>query len=176
MPGHVTKLIPADPDVLATGVRAPCACCGAVLPGGDEGCRAAFGEVLAREFSDRAYGAVHLFTVDAHALQHSEWHGPRSNAVHLMRLGWLIERGGSAAIGSRGPLEDVAKRGPLEGWPTLAPPVARGEVTIADVYAVSAVADHTAIVRRWAESVWAAWSEHHAWARARLAGLIEGSS
>ena len=47
---------------------APCARCGGVVPGGTAGCRKFFEELLALEYSDPAYGAVHLLTVDAYAL------------------------------------------------------------------------------------------------------------
>ena len=57
-----------------------------------------FNAVLERDYSDPVYGAAHLFTVDAFCLQHSEQCGPRSNAFHLMRLCWLVERGGNPSI------------------------------------------------------------------------------
>lgn len=79
---------------------APCIRCGAIVPGGTTGCRTLFEEVLALEYSDPAYGAVHLLTVDAHVLQHSEDHGPRSNVFHLIRLCWLLEHGSDRRQGS----------------------------------------------------------------------------
>jgi hypothetical protein len=170
MTARKSQLIPADPKVLEHAPVAACACCGARLPGGDDGCRAAFGEVLAREYSDPAYGAVHLLTVDAHALQHSDWHSRRSNAAHLVRLCWLIERGGDAAIGVRGPLEHAAKS-TLGDWPFLEPPQAPGAMTVADLHAAKDVAAHCAIAREWGRAVWLAWSEHHDWARKRLDAL-----
>ena len=39
---------------------APCARCGAVVPGGTAGCFALFGQIMALEYSDPAYGAVNL--------------------------------------------------------------------------------------------------------------------
>jgi len=45
---------------------APCARGSAVVPGSTAGCFALFYEVVALEYSDPAYGAVHLLTVDAH--------------------------------------------------------------------------------------------------------------
>lgn len=61
-----------------TDTPARCSRCGAVVPDGDAGCRTAFYAILVREFSDPAYGAVNLLTVDAHALQHPEDHGSRT--------------------------------------------------------------------------------------------------
>jgi hypothetical protein len=77
-----------------------CPYCGADIPPDFETCMAAFEQVVSREYADVAYGAVHLLTVDAYALQHSEEHGPRSNAFHLMRLCRLIEHGGDPRIGA----------------------------------------------------------------------------
>lgn len=71
-------------DTRDTERLAPCTSCGAVVPGGTEGCRKLFGEALAREYSDPVYGAVHFLTVDAYALQHAEQHGPSTNAYHLI--------------------------------------------------------------------------------------------
>jgi uncharacterized protein DUF5946 len=47
-------------------------------------------------------------------------------------------------------------------------PAFRGDVTIHDVIA-AAPEDRHAVVRRWAESVWAAWAEHQALARRWIA-------
>src|SRR2546426_1052411 len=81
-----------------TAAMTACSCCGADVLDGYESCRAMFNAVLEGEYSDPAFGEAHLFTVDAFALQHSEQHGPRSNAFHLMRLCWLLEHGGDASI------------------------------------------------------------------------------
>jgi hypothetical protein len=143
-----------------------CRLCGALVPDGIESCRAIFEEVCVREYSDPAFGAAHLLTVDAYALQHSEEHGLRSNAFHLMRLCLLLEHGGDPRIGA-GPPRATAKA--LEQhyrrFPFLEPPSQRGEGTIADVYGAPDAREHSERVRRWAESVWQAWELHHAWAR-----------
>src|SRR5437762_8152295 len=103
-----------------------CPCCGAVRLDGFENCRAMFNAVLAREYSDPAFGEAHLFTVDANALQHSEQHGPRSNAFHLMRLCWLLEHGGSPSIrqvqrGGRALYDPQGRK--IHELPFLEPPV-----------------------------------------------------
>ena len=56
-----------------------CPECGA--PG--EACKAQFQALLAREFTDPGFGAVHHLTVTAYMLQHSS---------QLSREGWLYER------------------------------------------------------------------------------------
>ena len=52
-------------------------------------CWAAYGEVLAREYSDQAFYAVHRMSVDTYAVQHPGQPSPQtiqSVAVHLIRL------------------------------------------------------------------------------------------
>ncbi len=143
---------------------APCARCGANVPGGTEGCRKLFHAVLALEYGDPAYGAVHLLTVDAYALQHSEDHGPRSNAVHLLRLCMLLEHGGDPSIGQN-PHWFQAEVETRRDIPYLEPPVDRGALTVAHVHGAATPEEHGERVYRWARSVWEAYSAHHAWAR-----------
>jgi hypothetical protein len=156
------------PDSLA-GTRRPGACarCGAVVPGGTEGCFALFYQVVALEYSDPAYGAVNLLSVDAHALQHPEDHGIKNNAFHLIRLCWLLERNGDPRIG-QGPRWLQVQFDGNPQLPILEPPPNRGAVTIVDVYGAASPDDHAERVHRWARSVWEAWSAYHEWARQRL--------
>lgn len=141
-----------------------CSRCGAVVSGGKAGCQRLFEEVLALEYSDPAYGAVHLLTVDAYALQHSEDHGPRSNAFHLLRLRVLLEHGGDPRLGWNPPWFQ-AQINDKRPAPFLEPPANRGEVTIADVHGAKTPEEHAERVWHWARSVWEAWSEYHDWAR-----------
>ena len=145
-----------------------CLMCGALVPDRLESCSALFEEVLTREYSDLAFGAVHLLTVDAYALQHSEEHGPRSNAFHLMRLCRLLERGGNPGIGQR-PHRKVGKafEAQYHKLPTLEAPQQRGRLTIAHVYGAQDAQEHAELVREWANSVWEAYGSHHEWARAQ---------
>lgn len=149
---------------LAPMVRCPL--CGAGVPPEFANCRALFGAVCAREYQDRAFGAVHLMTVDAYALQHSEECGLRSNAFHLVRLGQMLESGAGAELGHR-PRRAVGKA--LEQryrqFPFLEPPETRGEITVADVYALTDPKEYSESVNRWARAVWDACQAHHDWAR-----------
>jgi hypothetical protein len=148
-----------------------CTCCGAVALDGFESCNAMFNAVLEREYSDPFFGEAHLFTVDAHALQHSEQHGPRSNAFHLMRLCWLIERGGSPSIRqvrSGGRALYDAREESLRHFPFLEPPAARGELTVVSVLRATNSKEHAESARAWGQCVWDAWSDHHAWAREQV--------
>jgi hypothetical protein len=144
-----------------------CICCGAVLPDDFESCRAMFNTVLEREYSLPAFGAAHLFTVDAYALQHFEEHGPRSNAFHLMRLSWLLEHGGNPSIRQvqrAGRAFDDAREEKYRQFPFLRPPRSRGELTVVSVLKAQTPEEHAERARAWGQSVWEAWSEHHAWA------------
>lgn len=152
---------------------ATCARCGAVVPGGTAGCRKFFEELLALEYSDPAYGAVHLLTVDAYVLQHSEGHGPRSNAYHLIRLCWLLEGGGDPRIGQGGPRSRALSDG-YKDFPFLEPPANRGDVTVVDIHGAAGPEEHAERVRRWAASVWEAWRADHAWARQWVRRSYEG--
>ena len=148
-----------------------CDCCGATLPDGFESCRAVFNAVLEREYSDPAFGEEHLFTVDAFCLQHSEECGPRSNAFHLMRLCWLIECGGNPTIRqvrAGGSAFYDAREDSYRQFTFLVPPARRGDVTVESVLRVSTPEEHGALARAWGQSVWEAWSEHHAWAREQV--------
>ena len=131
-----------------------------------------FEEVCAREYSEPAFGAVHLLTVDTYALQHSEEHGPRSNAFHLLRLRHLLELGASPALGKR---PDRAAGKALErryrGFPQLGAPRDRGALTVAGVYAARDATEHEQRVLAWARCVWEAYRAHHEWARATDAAV-----
>jgi hypothetical protein len=61
-------------------VPARCPLCGA--PQGDESCQSRFDRALSLEFTDPAFGAVHLLTVTAYQLQHDQY----------THAGWLAAR------------------------------------------------------------------------------------
>jgi hypothetical protein len=124
-------------------------------------CWAAFGVVLAREYSDPAYFQAHRLSVDAYAVQHPGKPSPQtiqSVAVHLVRLCLLLERGLPMQRANDAMLK-ASEREDLYVW--LAPPASLGAVTVADVWQATDVETHMAAVRRWAESAWQAWACHH---------------
>jgi hypothetical protein len=131
-------------------------------------CWAAYGEVLAREYSDQAYFAVHRLSVDAYAVQHPGQPSPQtiqSVAVHLIRLCLLLERGLPMERANDAMLKASEREGKFV-W--LVPPASLGAVTVADVLQAQGVEAHSAAVRRWAGSAWAAWMPHHATVRSWL--------
>ena len=123
-------------------------------------CWAAYGEVLAREYSDPAYFQVHRLSVDAYAVQHPGHPNPQaiqSVAAHLIRLCLLLERGLPMDRANEAMLKASEQE---QKFVWLTPPASLGAVTVADVWKAETLEAHLAAVRRWAQSVWEAWSPH----------------
>ena len=155
-----------------------CCGCGVTLPSvngpvhrymtASPACWRTYGEVLAREYGDRAYAKFHRLSVDAYAVQHPGTPSApaiQSVAVHLCRLcmivedGWSIERANDAMLA----IHRVERR-----FRWLEPPRSRGRFTVADVLAANGAEEHLRAVELWAKSCWQAWSEHHATIRSWL--------
>ena len=125
------------------------------------GCWAAFGQVMAREYSDITYFDVHRLSVDAYAVQHPGTPSKQtigSIGVHLVRLclfheyGLIPERANDAMV-------KVSKN--KENFIWLEPPLSLGEISVADVVKAGSVEQHKTLVRAWARKAWEAWSVHH---------------
>lgn len=144
-----------------------CELCGAEFEGGSAGCESAgFGEALIREATDPAYAVVHLLTVDSYALQHSEKHSPRSNAFHLLRLGWLLFGGGDPDVAQKdkGPIPYIMKE--YRNFPFLQPPpTGQRGITVVEVLKAKDAAGHKDMAYRWGRTVWDAYKDHHLWAK-----------
>jgi hypothetical protein len=115
------------------------------------------------------WGQVHQLTVDAYAVQHAGGRHPdKSVDVHLSGLHLAFVRG------IRAPkiaplLQRVASAHPA--WPHFEPPHVDWKMTVFDVALVAGeFEDHLGAVRAWSESVWAAWSMHHA----AIAAFVDG--
>lgn len=125
------------------------------------GCWAAFGVVLEREYSNPSLMDVHRLSVDAYAVQHPGVPGlqaQRSVALHLIRLqALLVDR---ADVARSGHVMSAASN-IKDRFTWLQPPSSLGDVTVADVVAVSSPEAHRAMVQRWAHAAWAAWQDHH---------------
>src|SRR5688572_14539815 len=147
--------------------------CGALVPdvdgpthryiGASPGCWELHGELLVREIEPH-YGRLSQMTVDTYAVQHPGVDVPQARqsvAVHLMSLCLQLERGARQEEATR-MLQQVLPSKDRPVFPWLEPPASRGEVTVLDVLAARESAEtHLAAVRRWAESVWLAWSAYH---------------
>ena len=149
----------------------PCIGCGGLFPDTEgpthrymessPGCWACFGEVLAREYSDLHYYAVHRLTVDAYALQHPGQPSPqsiRSVALHSISLCAIFEK--SVELDQASQILGLAAK-QKERYEWLSPPASMGAVTVADVHRATDASEHVRLVRQWAEAAWTAWAEHH---------------
>jgi hypothetical protein len=126
------------------------------------GCWAAFGRVLAREYEDQRYFAIHRLTVDAYAVQHPgipSRQSIQSVGVHLVRLCLFHERHLEPDRANDAMLA-AAKHKAQFDW--LEPPNDLGPITIANVDATAGIEEHMSMVRRWAAQMWDVWSSHHA--------------
>ena len=131
--------------------------------GGSPSCCAAYGQLLAREYSDPAYMAAHRKTVDAYCAQHpgvAERRSTQSINVHLAGLCLMIERGCSGDFARQVIATLVKSHEHQFRW--LMPPADLGDVRVTDVLAAESPSGHAREVDRWAECVWSAWHPHHA--------------
>jgi Family of unknown function (DUF5946) len=125
------------------------------------GCWAAYGEVLARGFSDYRLTRLHRLTVDAYPAQHPGVNVPaarRSVGLHLSRLylllecGWSMERANNATLA-------ITEFKDRCDW--LEPLTMIGTLSVREVLQVASNQEHENRVRAWAASVRKAWAVHH---------------
>ncbi|MGH3147554.1 MAG: DUF5946 family protein [Rubrobacter sp.] len=149
----------------------PCVGCGALVPdtdgpthayiGASPGCWSAYGELLAKDYGEYSYPQGHRLAVDAYAVQHPGTPSRRSTQsviVHLVGLHLSLERGHDFRRSTEAIRRVLADR---ENFVWLEPPPSLGEITVLDVLEAENLAEHTALVERWARSTWEAWSPHH---------------
>lgn len=149
----------------------PCIGCGGLFPDvegsthrymeSSAGCWAAYGEVLAREYSDPVYFEIHRLTVDAYAVQHPGQPSPqsiKSVGYHLVRLCLLLERDLEMERANEAMLIITKTK---EHFTWLTPPPSLGSITVADVCKANTIEQHKQLVRLWAAAVWGAWFPHH---------------
>lgn len=149
----------------------PCIGCGALIPdidgpthsyiGASPGCWAIFGDLMAEEFGKYRYPPVHSLTVDTYAVQHPgrpSRKSIQSVAVHLISLYRGLERDSDSMIAVNVIRRALRHR---EKFVWLDPPPSLGAITILDVRGAKDLIEHTERIKRWASSVWDAWSPHH---------------
>lgn len=148
----------------------PCPGCGVVLPtvstpphryvNASAACWAAYGEVLAAEYSDPLiFGGCHELSVDAYIAQHpGGGHPTRSVVVHLAGLHLTQVRGVRPADIPRARAR-LAEREWAGPDPVI--PVQWGPMRVVDLVAVAGTAEHITEVRTFAAEVWAAWAHEH---------------
>lgn len=148
-----------------------CFGCGAVVPtsdlpghryvGSSSGCWAVYGTVLAREYGEWRFPAIHRLSVDAYMVQHAgtpSRQSIQSVAVHLVGLFVVLELGLSSVRAMQA-IRRAVEHSDRFIW--LEPPKQRGELTVLDVANAATLAEHEQIVWRWAQSVWQSWQCHH---------------
>ena len=145
---------------------APCSGCG--NPGGAVACLSLFEAMIARDYSDQRFFGSHRLFMDAYCLQHPELRcvSAKSLAAHLAGICQILEGGTSEATGS------PSLRRWLDGDVKIekpALPADRGALTLADLADIDDPAAWREAVRRWAETVWAAYSQLQPLARRWLA-------
>lgn len=149
----------------------PCVGCNGLFPEIDgpthrymessAGCWSAYGEILAREYSNPADFEAHRLTVDAYAAQHPGHPSPqsiKSVGYHLVRLCLLLERGVKLERANEAMLTITTTK---EQFTWLVPPPSLGSITVAEVHETETIEQHNRMVQVWAESVWSAWQSHH---------------
>lgn len=162
-------------SIEATAPRVRCIGCAGLVPEmkgpthryleSSPGCWNLYGRVLAREYSDPGFAALHRLTVDSYAVQHPGRPSAQtiqSVCLHLISLHLVLERGLAGAYATRVMGEATTKK---ERFFWLHPPSTLGGVTVSDLAGVDTPLRHELGVRAWAESAWSAWAEHHATVR-----------
>jgi len=117
-----------------------------------------------------AYDELHAYTlgrpgfilqhvVDAHGAQSADEHGkPIRLVFSLVGLYLRVEKGFSGRAVQRVHMQ-LGKAQKV--WPRLALPIARGNVTAADVMAVPEGPERDAAIDAWCAAVWAAFADSH---------------
>lgn len=117
--------------------------------------------MLAKEYGEYQYPAVHRLTVDAYAVQHPgspSRQSIQSVAGHLVSLHLVLEGGASAKSATAAIRKAVAQSSRFV-W--LEPPSSLGAFTVLDVVGAKDFDEHVRLVEQWATSVWEAWAKHH---------------
>jgi hypothetical protein len=143
-----------------------CPECGAVVPGGRDGCQALWDELRTQADGGLSDFAMQGPAFDAYCMQHLEKYcqSAKSYAAHLTRLCCGLEHHGDPRV-------YAAIQKWLNGNVALEKPDALaslGVLTIADVYAAGSVVGRNTMARAWIESVWHAYAPQHDLARSWL--------
>lgn len=153
----------------------PCPGCGALFPEADgpthaymtssPACWAAFGRLLAAEYSGTAPMDIHRLCVDSYAVQHPgdgvDRRAIQSVGLHLARLYVQLETRPDPVKTNRIMLGFAARKHTLVA---LTPP-AKFTLTSADIAPFAGSDKHADKVMGWAKTTWRDWHAHHAYIR-----------
>ena len=123
------------------------------------GCWSVYGEVLAREYSDFAYMAVHDLTVDAYAVQHPGEANPQTISslnIHLASLYAYFKLDYPVRELSKVKAQVVRYK---DEFIWLEPPSYLGHLTINDILLAENATQHCERVNQWAEDVFNQWQD-----------------
>lgn len=131
-------------------------------------CWAAFGEVLAREYSNPDLMDIHRLTVDTWAVQHpgdGSRRAIQSVGMHLCRIRLQLEQGYRGLQAN----DAMQRLGLFKAELPELPPRARYQMTVADMRDAVEPDEHKAQVLRWARATWDDWADQHGFVDAYLA-------
>lgn len=129
--------------------------------GASAGCWNVYTEILAREYNNPSYMAVHKYTVDTYCLQHpidSSDAARQSINVHLLSLYLMISEAKPHDFVNQ-VMQQVTKEHKHQ-FEWLEPPRSEPTMTIKDVYKAKDATEHKNIVMSWAGSELERWGEH----------------
>lgn len=129
-------------------------------------CADQYADVVSSFYSDPGLVPLRQYVVDTYACQHplgTTRRGVQTTALCLMTLDLVLERGLDAALGSTLHQEMMRKR--PDFFVTLAAPDLRTALTYRHLSGAPIRQAQGGRAREWAQSVWDAWTEHHAQVR-----------
>lgn len=123
-------------------------------------CWSVYSEVLGTQYSNAIiFGQIHQMTVDAYALQHAGGsHKNKSIAIHLSGL-HAVNNLGIPQTQIPHLLQRLANH--IKHWPYYEPPQSTGPMTAFDIALADTPEKHILRVKKWADFVWNAWSDHY---------------
>lgn len=122
-----------------------------------------YGEILAKEFSDPEYFAIHRITVDSYAAQHigdqNDRRARQSANLHLIALYLYFEK--------KLPIPEILnflKKSTeyKKDWPAVQHLTQAKWLTVQDVIKANNAQEHIEVVTQWGESVWKSYHTQHA--------------
>ena len=125
-------------------------------------CWRVYSEILAKEFSDPEYFKVHRITVDAYSAQHigdqSDRRARQSANLHLIVLYLGFEKNlGVEKIRDFLKAATIVKR----DWPAITQITNPNWLNVLDVVSAQTALNHHEIVKKWGQSVWDMYKDHH---------------
>ncbi len=130
-------------------------------------CLGVYGELTGYTIMLRDETFIHQYLVDSYAAQHAEDHQPPIRvAFALIGLYFSLEKGYSGKQVQHMHML-LARRS--KSWPRFPRPAQTGALTAHDMLNAQPGATRDAMLMRWSQSVWEAWSHEHE----RVKALIE---